>query len=185
MHEGSIRAIPGDTQHVAAVVRFGPVGRSGARDLELEGSGRAAVSQSVGAGAGVRTVNYTEHHIQCGVIRWARLQAATAPYLARLHAIPNGGRRNPREAVRLKAQGVTPGVPDLCLPRAAHGFHGLYMETKAPALPGKPGGRLSADQKDWQAYLTEEGYYAVVYDSIDKGIAYLRWYCDLGGNEHG
>ena len=48
-----------------------------------------------------------------------------------LIAIPNGGKRNPREAGRLKAQGVKAGVSDLLLPFSSQGAHGLWIEMKA------------------------------------------------------
>lgn len=49
------------------------------------------------------------------------LQMQVAHYLTRVcpdilfFAVPNGGKRNPREAARLKAMGVLPGVADLLL----------------------------------------------------------------------
>lgn len=45
-------------------------------------------------------------------------------------AIPNGGRRGKVEAGRLKAEGVLPGVPDLCLPVPIGGCAGLWVEFK-------------------------------------------------------
>ena len=50
--------------------------------------------------------------------------------------IPNGGYRNKAEAAHLKAQGVRPGVPDLCVPVARHGYHGLYIEMKRRRTAG-------------------------------------------------
>lgn len=47
-----------------------------------------------------------------------------------LFAIPNGGKRNVIEAKSLKAQGVKAGVPDMFLPLARNGYHGLFIELK-------------------------------------------------------
>lgn len=47
-----------------------------------------------------------------------------------IFAIPNGGKRDAREAAHMKRQGVRAGVPDLCVPVARGGFHGLYIEMK-------------------------------------------------------
>lgn len=47
-----------------------------------------------------------------------------------LFAIPNGGKRNILEAMNLKAQGLKPGVPDMFLPLARNGYHGLFIELK-------------------------------------------------------
>ena len=63
-----------------------------------------------------------EHNLQIACVRWFRLQ-----YPKHLiYAIPNGGRRNVAVAAKLKAEGVLPGVPDLHIPVAKGGFHGLY-----------------------------------------------------------
>ena len=68
-------------------------------------------------------------------------------------AVPNGGKRNPREAALLKAEGVQPGVPDwLCFVTRGYLRNGLAIEFKSPT--GK--GRLSDAQKEWHAKLKEE-----------------------------
>ena len=64
------------------------------------------------------------------VINWATFYAKDFPELDLLHHIPNGGSRNQLEAANLKRQGVKAGVPDLCLPVARNGKHGLYVEMK-------------------------------------------------------
>ena len=69
--------------------------------------------------------------------------------------IPNGGFRNPREGRNLKLQGVRAGVPDLFIPVASGGFHGLFVEMK------KEGGRLSPKQREWLQLLNRQGYKAV------------------------
>lgn len=47
-----------------------------------------------------------------------------------LFAIPNGGSRDIREAVRLKRQGVKAGVSDMFLPIPNSMYHGLFIELK-------------------------------------------------------
>jgi hypothetical protein len=70
--------------------------------------------------------------------------------------IPNGGRRDLREACRLKAEGVRPGIPDLFLsvPRGTH--HGLYIELKAEK------GVVTKNQKEMIKLLNSQGYKAEV-----------------------
>ena len=51
----------------------------------------------------------TEHEEQRELVRWFR---QTWPGV-RIFAIPNGGARSPATAGRLKAEGVSSGVPDL------------------------------------------------------------------------
>lgn len=75
----------------------------------------------------------------------------------RFFAIPNGGHRNYLEAAKFKRMGVQPGVPDLCIPIASGGHHGLYIELKR-----QKGGKVSETQQDWLAYLTEAGYFCSV-----------------------
>ena len=79
------------------------------------------------------------------------------PELRLLHAIPNGGSRNPIEARHLKEQGVKPGVPDIFLPCARGEWHGLYIEMKR-----RKGGRVSDEQREMIRLLIEQGYKAVV-----------------------
>lgn len=78
------------------------------------------------------------------------------PELKWLHHIPNGGERNVIVATKLKAMGTKAGVPDLFLPVARHGVHGLYIELKKDWKFG--GGKPSADQLEWRDGLQSEGY---------------------------
>ncbi len=67
-------------------------------------------------------------------------------------SVPNGGKRSPREAALLKAEGVQAGVPDwLCFVRTP-GYSGLAIEFKSPT--GK--GRLSESQEAWHEKLRHE-----------------------------
>lgn len=67
-------------------------------------------------------------------------------------AIPNGGNRDPKEAGRLKAEGVLAGVPDIMIARAMGLFHGLFLEFKSPS------GALSPAQREVGNALGSEGY---------------------------
>lgn len=97
-----------------------------------------------------------EHAEQVALMAWARLHEHRMPGLALLFAIPNGGRRDAVTGARLKAEGVRAGVPDLFLPVARRGFHGLFIELKAP------GGGASPEQRGWIARLRQAGYSAEV-----------------------
>ena len=48
----------------------------------------------------------TEHRIQAGLFKWAKLASAHHPELTLLFAIPNGGARDPITGAMLKAEGV-------------------------------------------------------------------------------
>ena len=87
-----------------------------------------------------------------------------------IFAIPNGGSRNKVEAANLKRQGVKAGVPDLCVPVALHGYHGLYIEMKY----GK--NKPTDDQKKWIEILNKNGYLAKVCWGADEAIKLIDWY---------
>ena len=63
----------------------------------------------------------SEHLEQCAVFDFARYAGI------RLFAIPNGGHRHKAVAVKLRAEGVCAGVPDLMVPEAHGGFNGLFI----------------------------------------------------------
>jgi hypothetical protein len=86
----------------------------------------------------------TEHEEQRELVRWFRQTYKGV----RIFAIPNGGARSPATAGRLKAEGVSSGVPDLCIPAWK-----LWVEMKRTK-----GGSVSAEQKDWIKYLEDVGY---------------------------
>ena len=58
--------------------------------------------------------------------------------------------------MRNRQLGVRSGVPDLCLPIPASGYHGLYIELKT--VHGKP----TDQQQRWISALNGFGYLAVV-----------------------
>lgn len=94
---------------------------------------------------------------QTRLFQWARMQQERWPELRLLYHIPNGGSRHRLEAIHLKQQGVRAGVPDLCLPVARDGCHGLYVEMKR-----SKGGRVSPEQVAWMDALKAEGYMVAV-----------------------
>jgi len=104
----------------------------------------------------MKTRNYRldeEHEEQKKLMQWADTQKQKYPQLRALYAIPNGGHRHISIAVRMKAEGVKPGVPDLCLAYPSNGFHGLYIEMKR-----RKGGVVSDKQQEWRDRLTANGY---------------------------
>jgi len=90
----------------------------------------------------------SEHEEQRELVRWFRQTFEGV----RIFAIPNGGARSRATAGRLKAEGVSSGVPDLFVPA-----WGLWIEMKR-----SKGGSLSAEQKDWIKYLESVNYWVIV-----------------------
>jgi hypothetical protein len=83
-----------------------------------------------------------------GFVNWFR---AKYPKVL-IFAIPNGEKRSISVATRLKAEGVTRGIPDLYIPSC-----NLWVEMKRVT-----GGRLSPDQKKIISYLESVGHTVIV-----------------------
>lgn len=98
----------------------------------------------------------TEAQEQKFLFQWAGLARQKYPELELLFHVPNGGKREKREAVSLKKEGVKAGVPDLILPVARGEYFGLYIELKVGR--NKP----SAHQLEWIENLKEQGYFVKV-----------------------
>lgn len=97
-----------------------------------------------------------EAYEQIKLFNWVAYARNTYPQLDLLYHVPNGGKRNQKEAFNLKRQGVRAGVPDLCLPVARGKFHALYIELKV----GK--NKATQKQKEWIKRLTKQGNMALV-----------------------
>lgn len=109
-----------------------------------------------------------ESAIQRNVFLWAQGIARDYPGLELLNAsmngayIPGGKRGSAAETLKFKIIAVLkslgclrPGYPDLFLPVARGGYHGLYIELKRPGS-----GKVSEDQEWWIDQLNGQGYYA-------------------------
>nr|DAI66254.1 MAG TPA: Nuclease [Caudoviricetes sp.] len=105
----------------------------------------------------------TEDTEQAHIFAWAAWASGKYPELDLMHHIPNGGKRSKSEAARFKAQGVKAGVPDIFLPCARGGYHGLYIELKRTK-----GGKLSAVQKEWIDALRGQDYKVIVCYGFDE-----------------
>ena len=105
----------------------------------------------------------TEHEEQREFVMWMR-----QPYPdARIFAIPNGGQRSRTTGAKLKAEGVSAGVPDLYIPAWR-----CWIEMKR-----EKGGQLSPAQKDWIAYLGSIGDMVIVgngFEDARKKISLSR-----------
>lgn len=115
-------------------------------------------------------MNFPEDNLQRSVVA----TLALSPEL-RAVAVPNGGKRNVREAARLRAQGVRAGVSDLLVfwppGRVA------MIELKAPGkVTGKkrPLASLSAEQLAWFGWAQINGFPVTVCDSVAGVEAFLR-----------
>jgi len=110
-------------------------------------------------------INPTERDEQIQFIKYLRWNKI--PH----YAVPNGGSRNPAEAKNLKAEGVSAGVPDVCIPVPNKKYHGLYIEMKR-----QKGGKVSEKQKEWIEKLNKLGYLAVVCRGYDEAREVVEEY---------
>ena len=90
----------------------------------------------------------SEHLQQVRLVSWFRRQWPGV----RVFAIANGGGRSMAQGAALKAEGVSPGVPDLCIPE-----WNLWVEMKRES-----GGIVSPVQRDWIAYLESIGHTVII-----------------------
>ena len=110
-----------------------------------------------------------ESQEQAAYFEWAQY----IPELKWAHAIPNGGRRDKKEAANLKRQGVKAGVSDIFIPLARGKYHGLYIELKTKT--GKP----SAEQKEFISDMHRNGYAAVFCYGAEEAIEATKQYLKL------
>jgi VRR-NUC domain len=97
-----------------------------------------------------------EHAEQAAVLDWFTNYATVRwPWLRlrdgrpAIYAVPNGGARGKRTAAILQREGVSAGVPDLCVP-------GLRLRVEMKRIRG---GRVSDAQEVWADYLRGVGYH--------------------------
>lgn len=132
----------------------------------------------------------TESNMQCRVVRWFDRQVVErgeqslivavdkrGHVKTLLAAVPNEtglhGQPGAILGARLNREGRRKGWPDLCLPVARQGYHGLFIEMKRSRK------KATADQIKVHDALVMEGNRVVVCDSLEKAqavlCAYLGW----------
>lgn len=117
-----------------------------------------------------RNPNPTEHVEQTKLV--ARVRSFYPDVI--IAAVPNGGSRDVREAVKLKAEGVLAGFPDLIVAEPRGRFHGLYVEMKR-----RKAGRLEPDQREMLARLRARGYKTIVGRGVDDAWVQVEEYLNL------
>lgn len=101
-------------------------------------------------------------------------QEAVVEYCDLLHIpivhIPNEGKRSLSYAARMKRMGLRSGFPDLLVPLARGGYHGLFIEMKY----GK--NKTTKEQKEWLERLSAEGYACAVCYNASEAIKTIESY---------
>lgn len=134
------------------------------------------------------SVRVLEHQIQLAVFDWRRCAQGQMPVLKLLYAVPNGAGlrhtvkrkldgskvRYSQEGQKLRREGMTAGVPDVCLPAARGPYHGLYIEHKTDT------GTVSQEQKAFMDGLLAEGYCVLISRDALTTISLITAYVALG-----
>ena len=108
------------------------------------------------------------HKLQTGCVNWYRSQFRNKL----LFSIPNGGQRSKTTGKKLKAEGVTAGVPDLFLAVGNHNYHGLFIEMKY-------GNNICSEiQSDIHIILKQSRYKVEVCYTLDS---FMQIICDYLG----
>ena len=107
----------------------------------------------------------SEHDEQTQLFQILALYEERYPVLKWIFAIPNGGKRHPATAVKMKAEGVRRGIPDICVPYPVDEWAGCYVEMKF----GK--GRLTKEQQEFiEAFQPTHKIY-VCYSAVEAANA--------------
>ena len=85
--------------------------------------------------------------------------------------VPNEGKLTLANGRELARMGLRRGFPDLFIPAARKGFHGLFIELKRVK-----GGHMTEHQQKWIDYLNRHGYRAVVCYGADEAIGEIKSY---------
>ena len=115
----------------------------------------------------------SEHTEQVKLFQWAAHRLGVYPELALMFAIPNAGKRRGSQGGWMVAEGLKRGVPDVCLPVARGGYHGLFLELKH----GR--NKATVEQLYWQERLLIQGYRADVVYEFEGARAAIIAYLEL------
>ena len=118
----------------------------------------------------------SEHQIQTAFFARVVYMEKKYPEIKALFAIPNGGMRHKLVALKLKREGVRPGVPDCCLPVPRGKYASLWIEFKAEK------GKVTETQAEWHTLLRSLGHRVEVCRSwqaavnvVEKYLAGIDW----------
>lgn len=124
-------------------------------------------------------LNGSEEQEQEFLFEWAAYRQATYPELKLMFHVPNGGKRDRGTAIKLKRQGVKPGVPDIMLPvpKLKHGYAGLFIEMKT----GK--NKPTEYQMVYLTELRKQGYYIAVCYGWKEAVRIIETYLNEDKNK--
>jgi len=89
----------------------------------------------------LKSIPASEHDEQCTFVEWLESKKL------KFSAIPNGGTRHMGTAVKLKKEGVRPGLPDLLI---LVNDHLVWIEMKRSDRRPKRGGKGGVSDEQWR-----------------------------------
>lgn len=117
----------------------------------------------------------TEHDLQKVIVEWAKRMTGAYPCLALFHAVPNGGHRHVAVAVKMRAEGVKRGVPDLVLPVPKmyddRLVVGLYLELK------RGNNKPTDAQLKFHRAARDAGWRVEVVRTVEEAVAAILDHC--------
>ena len=113
----------------------------------------------------------SEHDHQAALFSWAERQKRDE--LKDMFAVPNGGKRHPAVAKKLKAEGVKPGVPDVLMPSPRGGWVGLAIEFKFDD------GNYGKEQRERITRMQRDGWLCVVVWDWEAAARTIMGYLDM------
>lgn len=122
----------------------------------------------------MRIKKQSEHDHQVNYFKWVDIKLKSDERYLNIYAVPNGGLRNIRVAVKLKKEGVRSGVLDINIDWPSGGFNGLRIEMKVGR--NKP----TDNQKEWIKRYNRAGFKTEVCYSFDEAIKVTENYFKLG-----
>lgn len=128
-----------------------------------------------------KTFKLTAPHVlerveQEALFAWAAAMTPKEPRLRLLNASLNGVRLALHQAVLAKKSGMKKGYPDVYLPVAYGGYHGLFIEMKRK--DGKPSD-VSREQRQWLADLAAQGYHVAVCFGWEEAARMIAGYLEM------
>lgn len=118
--------------------------------------------------------NDSEHEIQKAYFKILALNENKYPFLRFIFAIPNGGARHIKVAMKMKAEGVKRGVPDIFIPmHNIANLNGCFLETKSEK------GKLSKEQEEYMNYLVLADYDYNVCKSVEELVSATENYLNI------
>lgn len=114
---------------------------------------------------GTGVLRPTEEEEQKVIMQYCRLKKIPLVH------IPNEGKRSRAAGARLKAMGLQKGFPDLFIPEARGGYHGMFLELKRDRAQ-----RPTKEQEEWIVFLNGKGYFAAVCYGADEAMERITSY---------